>query len=382
MSASKPIRVLSVDDSAFFRKVLTDILGNRADIDLVGCANDPYEARDQLLASPVDVLTLDLEMPRMTGLAFLKLIMERKPMPVIVLSCLTPTGSQKAVEALIAGAFDVIEKPGSFSNKESFSEKLIKAIKIAAAAPLRPRRPALLNRSFQTRPIPAVSTIRISAFHSRQIVALGASTGGTHALQEVLTMLPANAPGIVVVQHIPAGFSASFAARLNQLCAMEVREAIDGDVVHSGLALIAPGDQHMEVNWVRDQYRVQLHAGPQVEHQRPSVDVLFKSLANCAGPHTVAVLLTGMGKDGAAGMKLLHDLQAHTLAQDAGSSVVYGMARKAVDLNAVDEIVPLDKIAGKIMHALETHNRQIPARRMHPSNLSTQGMQSFRTRKL
>lgn len=355
MTVRKPIRVLSVDDSAFFRKVLADILGHHADIDWVGCASDPYEARDQLLSSPVDVLTLDMEMPRMGGLKFLKLIMERKPMPIIVLSSLTPMGSQKAVEALIAGAFDVIEKPDSFSDKQSFGEKLIKGIKLASAAPLRPRRPALFNRSLQT---PQSS---ISTFDPRKIIALGASTGGTQALQEILTMLPATAPGIVVVQHIPAGFSASFAARLNQACAIEVREAVDGDVVHTGLALIAPGNQHMEVHWIRDHYRVLLHSGPEVEHQRPSVDVLFKSLANCAGPHTVAALLTGMGKDGAAGMKLLHDLQAYTLVQDAASSVVYGMARKAVDLNAVDSIVSLEKIAGKIMKALETPNQQNPS---------------------
>jgi len=348
------IRVLSVDDSAFFRKVLTDILGRDGDIDLVGCANDPYEARDQLLSFPVDVLTLDLEMPRMGGLTFLKLIMERKPMPVIVLSCLTPTGSRKAVEALIAGAFAVIEKPKSLSNRQSFDEKLIKGIKSAAAAQLGHRRPALLNRCHRSRQLP------VSTFDPRQIIALGASTGGTQALEEVLAMLPANLPGIVVVEHIPASFSASFAARLNQVCAMEVREAKNGDIVHPGLALIAPGDQHMEVHWVGNHYRVRLHDGPLVEHQRPSVDVLFDSLARCAGSHTVAALLTGMGKDGAAGMKRLHDLKARTLAQDARSSVVYGMARKAVELQAVDSIVSLKNIAGEIVKALETHKSRIP----------------------
>lgn len=354
MIIKKPIRVLSVDDSAFFRKVLADILGCDGDIDLVGCATDAYDARDRLVSCPVDVLTLDLELPRMAGLTFLKLIMERKPMPVIVLSSLTPTGSQKAVEALIAGAFAVIEKPGSLSDKQSFGEELIKGIKIASAAPLRRRRPTQLTGILRMRKPP------VSTFNPRQIIALGASTGGTQALEEVLAMLPANLPGIVVVEHIPAGFSASFAERLNQACAMEVREAKDGDVVHPGLALIAPGDRHMEVHWVRDHYRVRLHDGPLVEHQRPSVDVLFESLAGCAGRHTVAALLTGMGRDGAAGMKRLHDLQAYTLAQDAGSSVVYGMARKAVELHAVDSIVPLENIAGEIMKALETHNVRTP----------------------
>ncbi len=348
MTTRNPIRVLSVDDSAFFRKVLADILRDHADIDLVGCASDPYDARDRLLSLPVDVLTLDLEMPRMGGLTFLKLIMERKPMPVIILSSLTPTGSQKAVEALVAGAFAVIEKPGNLSNRESFGEKLIADIKVAASAPMRRPRTGLLSRCLET------PQKKAPTFDPRQIIALGASTGGTQALEEVLAMLPANLPGIVVVQHIPAGFSASFAARLNRACAMEVREAKDGDVVHPGLALIAPGDRHMEVHWIRDHYRVLLHAGPPVEHQRPSVDVLFKSLATCAGAHAVAVLLTGMGRDGAAGMKILHDLKAHTLAQDADSSVVYGMARQAVELHAVTSIVSLENIASEIVKALET----------------------------
>jgi two-component system chemotaxis response regulator CheB len=354
MAVRNPIRVLSIDDSAFFRKVLADILGHREDIDLVGCASDPYDARDRLISLPVDVLTLDMELPRMAGLTFLKLIMERKPMPVIILSSHTPSGSQKAVEALIAGAFDVIEKPDSFSNKQSFGEKLIRGIKSAAAAPLRRRRPTMLSGCLRMHKSPAPT------FDPRQIIALGASTGGTQALQEVLMLLPAHLPGIVMVQHIPAGFSANFAARLNRACAMEVREAKDGDVVHPGLALIAPGNRHMEVHWIRDHYRVLLHAGPRVEHQRPSVDVLFKSLANCAERHAVAVLLTGMGSDGAAGMKLLHDLQAHTIAQDAGSSVVYGMARKAVEIKAVDSIVSLENVAGEIVKALQNHNHQTP----------------------
>jgi two-component system chemotaxis response regulator CheB len=355
MTMKPPIRVLSVDDSAFFRKVLADILGQHGDIDLVGCASDAYDARDRLLASPVDVLTLDLELPRMPGLTFLKLLMERKPMPVIVLSSLTPTGSQNAVEALIAGAFAVIEKPESPFNKQSFGERLIKDIKTAAAAPLRRRRPALLNDCLPPHACP------VSAFDPRQIIALGASTGGTQALEEVLMRLPANLPGIVVVQHIPAGFSASFAERLNQACAMKVREAKDGDIVRPGVALIAPGNQHMEVRWVRDHYRVLLHAGPAVEHQRPSVDVLFGSLAGCAGPHTVAVLLTGMGRDGATGMKQLHDLNAYTIAQDADSSVVYGMARRAVEIKAVKSIVSLENMASEVVKALTKTNPRIPS---------------------
>ena len=195
-------------------------------------------------------------------------------------------------------------------------------------------------------------------YDPRQIIALGASTGGTQALEQVLTMLPANLPGIVMVQHIPADFSTSFAIRLNQVCAMEVREAKDGDIVSPGLALIAPGDRHMVVRWARDHYSVHLHDGPHVEHQRPSVDVLFESLAHSAGPYAVAALLTGMGRDGAAGMKHLHDLDAYTIAQDADSSVVYGMARKAVELHAVSTIVSLENVGGEIVNALATRNRK------------------------
>jgi two-component system chemotaxis response regulator CheB len=356
MSKSAPIRVLAIDDSAFFRKVLSEILGGSRDIDFIGCAKDAYEARDQLMNSPVDVLTLDLEMPRMGGLTFLKLLMARKPMPVIVVSSLAPTGSPLAVEALVAGAYAVIEKPTGTAQRESFGEKLIKDIKLAATAPVRRSRRLSLN------PVPTKSGRLVPAkYHPRQVIALGASTGGTQALEQVLTALPANLPGILVVQHIPANFSASFAARLNRSCSMEVREAKNGDVLHPGLALVAPGSKHMEAQWIRDHYRVALHSGEPVQHQRPSVDVLFESLARCAGPHVVAALLTGMGRDGASGMKQLHDLHATTLAQDAGTSVVYGMARKAVELEAVDALLPLEDIADAIIHALQSPKTPIPA---------------------
>ncbi len=335
--------------------MLTDILGQDEDIELVGCATDAYDARDRLANFQVDVMTLDLEMPRMPGLTFLKLIMERKPMPVIVVSAHTPTGSQRAVEALFSGAFAVLGKPENLDHKGAFGERLVQDIKRAAAAPLRPRRPTLLN--------PCLSASgRMPHYHPKQIIALGASTGGTQALADVLAMLPDDVPGIVMVQHIPPGFSKSFAARLDRSSAIEVREAREGEVVRPGTALLAPGDRHLEVRWFRDHYRVHLHDGPPVEHQRPSVDVLFNSLVPHAGPHVIAALLTGMGRDGAAGMKRLHDAGACTLAQDAESSVVYGMARKAVELDAVDSVVPLENMAASILKALETHQHHHHAR--------------------
>jgi two-component system chemotaxis response regulator CheB len=348
LNSHRRIRVLAVDDSSMFRKVLADILGQDEQIELVGCATDAYDARDRLANFEVDVMTLDLEMPRMPGLTFLKLIMERKPMPVIVVSQHTPTGSQKAVEALFSGAFSVLGKPENLDHKGPFGERLVQDIKRAAAAPLRPRRPTLLNPCM-------TSSGRLPQFDPRQIIALGASTGGTQALADVLAVLPEHVPGIVMVQHIPPGFSRSFAARLDRSSVLEVREAREGEVVRPGMALLAPGDRHLEVRWFRDHYRVHLHDGAPVEHQRPSVDVLFDSLTAHAGPHVIAALLTGMGRDGAAGMKRLHDLGACTLAQDADSSVVYGMARKAVELEAVDSVVPLENMAAEILKALENH---------------------------
>jgi two-component system chemotaxis response regulator CheB len=356
MQTRRPIRVLAVDDSALFRRVLTDILGGDEEIELVGCVGDAYDARDRLAQLPVDVMTLDLEMPRMPGLSFLKLVMERKPMPVIVVSAHTPTGSQRAVEALFNGAFAVLGKPESIEHRLAFGERLLEDIKRAAAAPLRPRRPAMLDSVLS-------KSGRMLNYDPRQIIALGASTGGTQALTDVLAALPEKMPGIVMVQHIPAGFSRSFAARLDRCTPIEVREAREGEVVRPGTALLAPGDRHLEVRWFRDHYRVHLHDGPPVEHQRPSVDVLFNSLVADAGPYTIAALLTGMGRDGAAGMKRLHDRGAWTLAQDARSSVVYGMAREAVELDAVDSVVPLENIAPAIIKALDKHHHHHP----HPT---------------
>lgn len=346
MTTSRQIRVLIVDDSAFFCRMLADLLGRDPDIHLIGTAKDPYEARDTLRVAEVDVLLLDMEMPRMDGLTFLKLIMNSRPMPVIVMSSLTPSGSRTAIDALLAGAFEVLGKPENFLQKQLFERKLLENIKVAAAAPPRKR----IHKSQSLVPVRR----RPNSYHPRQIIAMGASTGGTNALKEVLMGLPATLPGIAVVQHIPPKFSASFARRMNLSCAMEVREALDGDILHSGLALIAPGGYHMEVAWRVDHYQVALHSGPQVEHQRPSVDVLFDSLAQSAGSHAVAALLTGMGKDGAAGMKRMHDLGAHTIAQNEETCVVYGMPRKAVECGAVDVVAPLESIAGELMKALET----------------------------
>jgi two-component system chemotaxis response regulator CheB len=349
------IRVLCVDDSAMFRRFLGEILEPLPDIEVAGFAADPYIARDRLHACDVDVLTLDLEMPRMAGLTFLRLLMEQKPMPVVVLSSTTRTGSQQAVEALYAGAAAVLGKPESYGRRAAFAQRLAHDIRMAAhGSPLRPRPapPVALARSMP--PAPSRS------YHSRQIIAVGASTGGAPALERLLGSLPPSVPGMFIVQHIPERFCAALAKRLSDAGPIKVRVASEGDTVEPGQALLAPGDRHLEVQRVGGQYRAHLTHGAPVEHQRPSIDVLFRSLAATAGSHALPILLSGMGCDGAAGMKQLFDLGAVTLVQDAASSVVYGMAREAVRLDAVSTIVPLDHLGQHVLKALQQRQSTHP----------------------
>lgn len=342
----KKIRVLVVDDSAFVQKLVTDALQGDPDIEIVGTAIDPYFARDKILELKPDVMTLDIEMPRMDGLTFLRLIMERRPMPVIIMSSLTQAGSNKAMEALRLGAVDVLGKPSGAYSFGELGPQLIQKIKAAACARLRPCGTLVPSAA----PIAKVPAFGAGARHkaSRQIVLLGASTGGTEALREVLTALPADIPPIAIVQHIPAMFSRSFADRLNQLCAFEVREAADGDRLIPGLALVAPGNFHMMLQRTGDQYSVRVTEGPQIWHQRPAVDLLFRSAAECAGPNALAGVLTGMGKDGADGLLALRRKGAQTFAQDEESSIVYGMPRVAWECGAAQKQLPLDKIAEHI----------------------------------
>jgi two-component system chemotaxis response regulator CheB len=333
----KPIRVLVVDDSALVRKVITDSLARDPDIEVVGTAIDPYIARDKILQLNPDVLTLDIEMPRMDGITFLKLLMKHRPMPVIIFSSLTAEGSNKALEALQAGAVDVLGKPGGSYSAHTDGTKLADKIKAAAQAKLRNHSPLSPSGSPEipaaspSRPAPAPATpnwirpVQVPPkpilggrlYSPRQIILMGASTGGTEALKTVLTALPGDLPGICIVQHIPAYFSLAFANRLNELCQFEVREAKSGDQLRAGLALVAPGGHHLIVKWVVNRYVVELSDGPMVHHQRPAVDVLFDSAAKAgAGPHALSILMTGMGADGAAGMLKLKTTGAATVAQD------------------------------------------------------------------
>ena len=345
MTLLRKIRVLVVDDSAVVRKLASDALSTDPDIEVVGTAIDPYMARDKLRELSPDVLTLDLEMPRMDGLTFLRLLMERKPMPVVVMSSLTQRGSDYALEALRLGAVDFIAKPsGSFSFGD-LGPQLIAKVKAAAGARVRPAPPPVTVPPFKsaTQP-PAPAPAR--HHHPRSLILIGSSTGGTEALRDVLTRLPVDLPGIAIVQHIPATFSKSFADRLNTLCALEVREAVDGDRLQPGLALLAPGGFHMMLQWSGDHYQVRIASGPPIWHQRPAVDLLFKSAADCgAGPHAIAGILTGMGKDGAEGLLRLREKGATTFAQDEASCVVYGMPKAAWECGAAQQQIALDRIA-------------------------------------
>lgn len=346
-----PVRVLIVDDSALVRKALTDGLSADPDIEVVGTAIDPYVARDKILQLKPDVLTLDIEMPRMDGLTFLKVLMRHHPMPVIVMSSLTTIGSHHALEALNAGAVDVIAKPGRSDAVGDATSKLAERIKAAARTRIRttsrppPSRAARAAAPAEAGP-PTSTRTEGRRYPPRSLILIGASTGGTEAIRTILTQLPADLPGILIVQHIPAQFSLAFASRLNQLCQLEVREAREGDVVKPGLALVAPGGYHLIARWNGSHYVAGLNQGPMLHHQRPAVDALFDSAARAgASPHAFAALLTGMGADGASGMLTLHRAGAHTVAQNEESCVVFGMPREAIQIGAVNEILPLDRIA-------------------------------------
>lgn len=347
------IKVLIVDDSSVVRKMIADALAHDPQIEVVGTAPDPYVARDKIKELNPDVLTLDIEMPRMDGLTFLKILQQHRPIPVIVISSISTAGSAAALTALQCGAVEVLAKPTSAYSIGHLAEQLPRHIKAAAASRLRPRpgaapKPAALGCASLIIPSKV-----LSGFHPRQIIALGSSTGGVEALTEVLTALPAGLPGIVITQHIPPHFSKVFAERANSQSAVEVREAVNGDILRAGQALIAPGDFHMTLSWAGTGYKVALNQKPPVHHCRPAVDVMFRSIAECFGARVVGAILTGMGSDGAAGLKLLKAIGAKTIAQDEESCVVYGMPRAAVELGAVDRVLPLSQIPAALIEAAQ-----------------------------
>jgi two-component system chemotaxis response regulator CheB len=342
MSVNRKIRVLIVDDSAIVRRILSEALSGENDIEVAGTAPDPYVARDKILALSPDVLTLDIEMPRMDGLTFLKKLMHFHPLPAIVISSLARPSCHAAIKALELGAVEVLAKPGGPYSVGELRHDLAQKVRAAAAAHI--RRPAAGSDPKQP-PSPSSPRLTAPALPSGTVLAIGASTGGTEAITSVLTRLPQASPGIVIAQHIPAQFSRAFAKRLNELCAMEVKEAEDGDPLRNGMALIAPGDYHMLLRQTAGRYYVNVKTGPRVCYQRPSVDVLFSSVAEAAGADAVGVLLTGMGNDGALGLLKMRRAGAGTIAQNESTCVVYGMPREAVELGAAEQILPLPAIA-------------------------------------
>lgn len=347
--AKKKIRVLIVDDSALVRSILEKEISTDPEIEVAGTAPDPYIARNKIVELKPDVITLDIEMPRMDGLTFLKKLMHYYPLPVIILSSLAAKGSRNAMEALDFGAVDVMSKPGPSYTVGDMRIQLIDKIKAAAKVKVRKRDLSAEVHLSEKRDELAKKPPHRRDNTVSKIVAIGASTGGTQALQKILCNMPHKSPPLLIVQHMPEHFTKSFAERLNAICKIEVKEAEDGDDVINGRAIIAHGNYHMLLRNSDDKYFVNVKAGPLVNRHRPSVDVLFKSVAQCAGKKAVGVILTGMGNDGAEGMKEMHDSGIKTIAQDKKSCIVYGMPKEALALEGVDYVVSLDKIAEKIL---------------------------------
>ncbi len=340
------IRVLVVDDSAVVRKLLARELDAYPDITVVGTAVDPYVARERIARLEPDVVTLDIEMPRMDGLSFLEALMKHHPLPVVVVSSVTPENGAQALRALALGAVEVIPKPGSSFTVPDVGSRLVGAIRTAARS--RPR--AAGGGAPRMRCAVGLTT-------THKVIAIGASTGGTQAIESVLREFPPDAPGTVICQHMPAAFTGPFAARLNAGSAVEVREARDGDAVIPGLCLLAPGDRHMLLQRSGARYVVRVKNGPPVHHQRPSVDVLFESVARAAGANAVGAILTGMGADGAAGLLAMRQAGAATVAQDEPSCVVFGMPKEAIRLGAAERVVPLDRVARTVFDLLDVAAR-------------------------
>lgn len=358
------IRVLVVDDSALVRQMLTEILNSDRSIEVVGVAADPYIARDKIKKLNPDVLTLDVEMPNMDGVTFLRNLMRLRPMPVVMVSSLTEHGAGVTLEALEVGAVDYVSKPkvDLAHGLDGYAQEIIEKVKMAANARVGGKPQAVAPMPIQVQPKLSADAVLQSHKPSHlktteRIVAIGASTGGTEAIKHMLAGMPADAPGTVITQHMPEAFTASFAQRMDSLSAMVVREAKDGDQILPGHVFIAPGNHHLIVARSGARYLCRLNEGPPVNRHRPSVDVLFRSVADNAGANAVGVILTGMGDDGAQGMKEMHDVGIPTIAQDEKSSVVWGMPGSAVKLGGVDEVLPLDRIAKRALFLASDQRR-------------------------
>lgn len=359
----KTISVMLVDDSAVVRQTLTEVLNSDPDINVIEACSDPFFAAKKLRNVFPDVMVLDVEMPRMDGITFLQKIMSQNPLPVIICSTLVTKGSETTVKALEYGAVEIIQKPTVGTKKflEEAKVQLTDAVKAAARVNLK----LLTERPKQVAPKLTADAVlsgvngKAMTQTTEKIIVIGASTGGTEAIRSVLEAMPQDSPGIVIVQHMPQGFTASFAERLNERCKINVKEAVNGDSVLRGHALIAPGNKHTLLKRSGARYYVEVKDGPLVARHRPSVDVLFRSTARYAGSNAVAAILTGMGDDGATGMKEMHDAGARTLAQDEKTSVVYGMPAAAVKHGGVDQILPLQNITESLVRDEEKPDKRL-----------------------
>ncbi len=366
---NRKIRVLIVDDSASVRMTLSQIIDSDPDLEVMATAADPYLAVERIRHEVPDVIFLDIELPRMDGLTFLRKIMSQRPIPVVICSSLAEEGSDTLLQALEAGAVDVVAKPRVDTTHflQESRMRICDAAKAAAHAKLRggkkaPPPPINVEAKLTADAIiPPLSEARAASLRAKQpqtepIICIGASTGGTEALRDVLEKLPANSPGIVIVQHMPEKFTNAFARRLDSLCAIEVKEAEDGDVVQAGRALIAPGNQHLVLHRTGSRYTVSIVDGPHVSRHRPSVDVMFRSASQVAGRNAMGVILTGMGDDGARGLLEMRQAGSHTIAQDEETSVVFGMPKEAIQRGAAVKVVPLGRVAAEI----DLYARNIP----------------------
>lgn len=351
------ITVLIVDDSAMVRKMLSMELAKDKDIEVIGAAHDPYVARDIIVEKSPDVILLDVEMPRMDGLTFLKKLMKYYPCRVIIVSSLAKKGGEVALAAMDYGALEVIAKPAASYSVADMSEQLIQKIKAVSQIPqwkVQAMAESLQDIIARSPVIKNVTESHSMLKTTQKVIAIGASTGGTEAITAVLTALPANVPPIVIVQHMPPYYTKSFADRLDGLSNIKVKEAEDNEILSAGKALIAPGNYHMEIKRSGAVYMVKLHQGPLLYHQRPAVENLFNSVANIAGKNALGIIMTGMGKDGAQGLLNMKNAGALTIAQDEKSCIVYGMPREAVELGAANKVLPLNKIPGEIIAISDT----------------------------
>ncbi|MBU3736670.1 MAG: chemotaxis response regulator protein-glutamate methylesterase [Methylobacterium sp.] len=351
----KKIKVVVVDDSALIRSLLKEIIHQQKDMEVVGTAPDPLVAREIIRNTDPDVITLDVEMPKMDGLDFLEKIMRLRPTPVLMISTLTGKGSEVTLRALELGAVDFVSKPkvDIQNSMKEYAEEITAKIRMAAKVRVRSlSQPPLVQASKNADSV--LPSVRNKVTSTEKILVFGASTGGTEALKDVLVHLPPDCPGIVIAQHMPEGFTKSFASRLDSLSKIRVKEAEHGDRILPGHAYLAPGHSHLLINRSGANYVCELSQGEPVNRHRPSVDVLFRSAANNAGKNAIGIILTGMGKDGAAGMREMHEAGAHTFAQDEASCVVFGMPKEAIARGGVDEIVPLNEMAKKVLSYLQS----------------------------